>query len=198
MIMYICKRLLVTTLLVILPQLAMADTWKIDQAHTTVEFKIRHLMVSWVKGVFTDVEGAVDIDEADLAKSSTKVRIGTASVDTNNQKRDDHLRSPDFFNAAKFPAMTFVSKQVEVANGQPVKIVGDLTILDVTREVELEVEDFSQTITDPWGNTRRGASAATKISRSDYGLTWNKALEAGGVVVGDEVRISLEVELIKQ
>ena len=198
MIMYICKRLLVITLLVILPQLAMADTWKIDQAHTTVEFKIRHLMVSWVKGVFTDVEGTVDIDEADLAKSSTKVRIGTASVDTNNQKRDDHLRSPDFFNAAKFPAMTFVSKQVEVANGQPVKIVGDLTILDVTREVELEVEDFSQTITDPWGNTRRGASAATKISRSDYGLTWNKALEAGGVVVGDEVRISLEVELIKQ
>lgn len=198
MIMYICKRLLVITLLVILPQLAMADTWKIDQAHTTVEFKIRHLMVSWVKGVFTDVEGTVDIDEADLAKSSTKVRIGTASVDTNNQKRDDHLRSPDFFNAAKFPAMTFVSKQVEVANGQPVKIVGDLTILDVTREVELEVEDFSQTITDPWGNTRRGASASTKISRSDYGLTWNKALEAGGVVVGDEVRISLEVELIKQ
>ena len=196
--MYICKRLLVITLLVILPQLAMADTWKIDQAHTTVEFKIRHLMVSWVKGVFTDVEGTVDIDEADLAKSSVKVRIGTASVDTNNQKRDDHLRSPDFFNAAKFPAMTFVSKQVEVANGQPVKIVGDLTILDVTREVELEVEDFSQTITDPWGNTRRGASASTKISRSDYGLTWNKALEAGGVVVGDEVRISLEVELIKQ
>ena len=198
MIMYICKRLLVITLLVILPQLAMADTWKIDQAHTTVEFKIRHLMVSWVKGVFTDVEGTVDIDEADLAKSSTKVRIGTASVDTNNQKRDDHLRSPDFFNAAKFPAMTFVSKQVEVANGQPVKIVGDLTILDVTREVELEVEDFSQTITDPWGNTRRGASAATKISRSDYGLTWNKALEAGGVVVGDEVRIGLEGELSKQ
>ena len=196
--MYIFKRLLVTTLLVILPQLAMADTWKIDQAHTTVEFKIRHLMVSWVKGVFTDVEGAVDIDEADLAKSSTKVRIGTASVDTNNQKRDDHLRSPDFFNAEKFPAMTFVSRQVQVANGQPVKIVGDLTILDVTREVELEVADFSQTVTDPWGNTRRGASASTQINRSDYGLTWNKALEAGGVVVGDEVPINLEIEMIKQ
>ena len=198
MIMYICKRLLVITLLVILPQLAMADTWKIDQAHTTVEFKIRHLMVSWVKGVFTDVDGAVDIDEADLAKSSTKVRIGTASVETNNQKRDDHLRSPDFFNAEKFPAMTFVSRQVQVANGQPVKIVGDLTILDVTREVELEVADFSQTVTDPWGNTRRGASASTQINRSDYGLTWNKALEAGGVVVGDEVHINLEIEMIKQ
>ena len=196
--MYICKRLFVITLLVILPQMAMADTWKIDQAHTNVGFKIRHLMVSWVKGVFTDVEGTVDINPADLAKSAAKVRIGTASIDTNNQKRDDHLRSPDFFDAAKFPAMTFVSKQVEVANGQPVRIVGDLTIRDVTREVELEVEDFSQTVVDPWGNTRRGASASTQINRSDYGLTWNKALEAGGVVVGDEVHINLEVELIKQ
>ena len=193
-----CKRLIVIAILLLLPQLAMAETWKIDQAHTTVEFKIRHLMVSWVKGVFTDFEGKVDLNESDLAKSSVTVRIGTASIDTNNQKRDDHLRSPDFFNAAKFPNMTFVSRQVQVANGQPVKIVGDLTILDVTREVELEVEDFSQTVTDPWGNTRRGASATTKINRSDYGLTWNKALEAGGVVVGDEVHINLEVELIKQ
>ena len=193
-----CKKLIVIAILLLLPQLAMAETWKIDQAHTTVEFKIRHLMVSWVKGVFTDFEGKVDLNESDLAKSSVTVRIGTASIDTNNQKRDDHLRSPDFFNAAKFPNMTFVSRQVQVANGQPVKIVGDLTILDVTREVELEVEDFSQTVTDPWGNTRRGASATTKINRSDYGLTWNKALEAGGVVVGDEVHINLEVELIKQ
>jgi polyisoprenoid-binding protein YceI len=196
--MFLCKRLFFITLLVVLPQIALATTWKIDQAHTSVEFKIRHLMVSWVKGVFSDIEGTVNIDSADLAKSSVKVRIGTASIDTNNQKRDDHLRSPDFFNAAKYPAMTFVSRQVEVANGQPVKIVGDLTILDVTREVVLEVEDFSQTITDPRGNTRRGASASTQINRSDYGLTWNKALEAGGVVVGDEVRISLEVELIQQ
>ena len=196
--MFLCKRLFFITLLVVLPQIALATTWKIDQAHTSVEFKIRHLMVSWVKGVFSDIEGTVNIDSADLAKSSVKVRIGTASIDTNNQKRDDHLRSPDFFNAAKYPAMTFVSRQVDVANGQPVKIVGDLTILDVTREVVLEVEDFSQTITDPRGNTRRGASASTQINRSDYGLTWNKALEAGGVVVGDEVRISLEVELIQQ
>jgi polyisoprenoid-binding protein YceI len=196
--MYVCKRLLLITLLVILPQIAMAEAWKIDQAHTTVEFKIRHLMVSWVKGVFTDVAGTVDIDSANLEKSAVKVRIETASVNTNNQKRDDDLRSPNFFEAAKFPAMTFVSRQVEVANGQPVKIIGDLTIRDVTREVELVVEDFSQTVTDPWGNTRRGASATTKINRSDYGLTWNRALEAGGVVVGDEVHISLEVELIKQ
>lgn len=196
--MSLCKRLFIVTLLVILPQIALSATWKIDPSHTAVEFKIRHLMVSWVKGVFTDVDGTTDIDSADLAKSAVKVNIKTASINTNNKKRDDHLRSPDFFDAATYPAITFVSKQVVVANGQPEKIVGDLTIRDVTREVELEVEDFSQTVTDPWGNTRRGASASTRINRSDYGLTWNKALEAGGVVVGDEVRISLEVELIKQ
>ncbi len=196
--MYFCKNLLIITLLVILPQITLAATWKIDPVHTSVEFKIRHLMVSWVKGVFTEVDGTVDIDPANLAKSTVKVRIGTASIDTNNQKRDDHLRSPDFFAVATFPAMTFVSKKVVVANGQPVQIVGDLTIRDVTREVELKVEDFSQTVTDPWGNTRRGASASTQINRSDYGLTWNKALETGGVVVGDEVHISLEIELIKE
>jgi len=196
--MYVYKRLLIITLLVILPQIALAATWEIDPVHTAVGFKIRHLMVSWVKGVFTEVDGTADIDSADLAKSAVKVRIGTASIDTNNQKRDDHLRSPDFFDVATFPAITFVSKKVVVANGEPVKIVGDLTIRDVTREVELEVEDFSQSIVDPWGNTRRGASASTQINRSDFGLTWNKALETGGVVVGDEVHISLEVELIKK
>ena len=195
--MSILKKIFIVSLLVIIPQVALAATWKIDPVHTAVEFKIRHLMVSWVKGVFADVDGSAQIDDADLSKASVSVKIATASVDTNNQKRDDHLRSADFFDVVTFPAMTFVSKKVVVANGQPTKIVGDLTIRDVTREVELEVEDFSLTVTDPWGNTRRGASAATTINRSDYGLTWNKALEAGGVVVGDEVRISLEVELIK-
>jgi polyisoprenoid-binding protein YceI len=191
------KGWIILAMFLIVPQLVWAVTWKIDPVHTAVEFKIRHLMVSWVKGVFTDVDGTVNIPEDNVGNSSAKVRIATASVDTNNQKRDDHLRSPDFFDAATFPEMTFVSKQVVVDNGQPAKIVGDLTIRDVTREVELEVEDFSQTITDPWGNIRRGASASTKINRSDYGLTWNKALETGGVVVGDEVHITLEVEMIK-
>ncbi len=155
-------------------------------------------MVSWVKGVFTDFDGAVTLNDSDLSKSSVNIKIATNSIDTNNKKRDDHLRSPDFFDVATFPGMAFVSKNVVVANGVPTKIVGDLTIRDVTREVELSVDDFSQEIKGPWGNTRRGASASTKINRSDYGLTWNKALEAGGVVVGDEVHISLEVELIKE
>jgi polyisoprenoid-binding protein YceI len=196
--MFIFKRFFLISLLVIIPQLVFAASWKIDPAHTAVEFKIRHLMVSWVKGVFTDVEGSVNIDDNDLAKSSVTVKIATASIDTNNKKRDDHLRSADFFDVATFPAINFKSKNVVVANGVPVKIVGDLSLRDVTREVELAVEDFSATITDPWGNTRRGASATTEINRSDYGLTWNKALETGGVVVGDEVRITLEVEMIKE
>jgi polyisoprenoid-binding protein YceI len=192
------KRLIIIFLLLIIPQFAFSADWKFDQPHTTIEFKIRHLMVSWVKGVFTDFDGTVTIDEDDISKSSVNITIATDSIDTNNQKRDDHLRSPDFFDAAKFPSMTFVSKKVVAADGAPTKVIGDLTIRDVTREVELNVEEFSQPIKGPWGNTRRGASATAVINRSDYGLTWNKALEAGGVVVGDEVRISLEVELIKK
>jgi polyisoprenoid-binding protein YceI len=191
------KKILPVILLVMVPHIALASAWKIDPVHTAVEFKVKHLMVSWVRGVFSDVDGTVEIDEDDLAKSSVKVVIGTASIDTNNGKRDDHLRSPDFFDVARYPAMTFVSKSVIVANGQPLKIIGDLTIRDSTREVTLDVEDYSQEIIDPQGNSRRGASASTKINRKDYGLTWNKALEAGGVVVGDEVRITLEIELVK-
>lgn len=191
------KRLLILTLLLVIPNISFADNWKIDPAHTTVEFKIKHLMVSWVKGVFTDVQGTAVIDEADLAKSSVTVQIAAASINTNNQKRDDHLRSPDFFDVATHPSLSFVSTKVVVADGAPVQIIGDLTLHGQTHAVTLDVEDFSQTVTDPWGNTRRGVSAATTINRKDYGLTWNKALEAGGVVVGEDVKISLEVELIK-
>jgi polyisoprenoid-binding protein YceI len=192
------KKIFLITFLVMIPCFAQADSWKIDPVHTSVEFKIRHLMISWVKGVFTDVEGTADFNEANQAGSSVKVQIKTASVDTKNKKRDDHLRSSDFFDAATYPVMTFVSKKVVTNNGQPAQIVGDLTIRDVTREVSLEVEDFSHTVVDPWGNTRRGATASTEIKRKDYGLTWDKMLETGGVVVGNEVRISLEVELIKE
>ena len=195
--MFTFKKILPVILLVMVPHIALASAWKIDPVHTAVEFKVKHLMVSWVRGVFSDVDGTVEIDEDDLAKSSVKVVISTASIDTNNGKRDDHLRSPDFFDVARYPAMTFVSKSVIVANGQPLKIIGDLTIRDSTREVTLDVEDYSQEIIDPRGNSRRGASASTKINRKDFGLTWNKALEAGGVVVGDEVRITLEIELVK-
>jgi polyisoprenoid-binding protein YceI len=195
--MYTLQKLFLVTLILLIPQFALAENWKIDPAHTAVEFKIKHLMISWVKGTFTDVQGTAVFDEANPDKSSVNVQIATASVDTSNKKRDDHLRSPDFFDVASYPVMSFVSQKVTVANGVPSKIDGELTLHGETRAVTLDVEDFSQTVIDPWGNTRRGASASTTINRKDFGLTWNKALEAGGVVVGEEVRITLEVELIK-
>lgn len=195
--MIIFKRLFLMLFLLIIPHLALADNWQIDPAHTSVEFKVRHLMVSWVKGTFTDVQGTAVVNDADPTKSSITVQIATASINTNNKKRDDHLRSPDFFDVTVHPVMSFVSKEVVIADGKPEKIIGELTIRGQTKAVTLAVEDFSQTVVDPWGNTRRGASASTTINRKDFGLTWHKALEAGGVVVGDEIRISLEVELIK-
>jgi polyisoprenoid-binding protein YceI len=196
--MFLLKRICLITLLLAIPCFSFAENWKIDPVHTAVEFKIKHLMISWVKGTFTDVQGAVIFDEAEPEKAAINVQIATASVDTGNKKRDDDLRSPNFFDAASYPVMSFVSKEVVVANGILTQINGELTLHGETRPVTLEVKDFSQTVVDPWGNTRRGASAATTINRKDFGLTWNKALEAGGVVVGDEVRISLEVELIKE
>jgi polyisoprenoid-binding protein YceI len=196
--MYTLQKFFLVTLILLIPQFALAENWKIDPAHTAVEFKIKHLMISWVKGTFTDVQGTVIFDEAEPEKAAINVQIATASVDTGNKKRDDDLRSPNFFDAASYPVMSFVSKEVVVANGILTQINGELTLHGETRPVTLEVKDFSQTVVDPWGNTRRGASAATTINRKDFGLTWNKALEAGGVVVGDEVRISLEVELIKE
>ncbi len=195
--MYTLQKFFLVTLILLIPQFALAENWKIDPAHTAVEFKIKHLMISWVKGTFTDVQGAVIFDEAEPEKAAINVQIATASVDTGNKKRDDDLRSPNFFDAASYPVMSFVSKKITLANGIPTQINGELTLHGETRVVTLEVEEFSPTITDPWGNTRRGASASTTINRKDFGLTWNKALEAGGVVVGEEVRISLEVELIK-
>jgi polyisoprenoid-binding protein YceI len=196
--MYTLQKLFLVTLILLIPQFAFAESWKIDPAHTSVEFKIKHLMISWVKGTFTDVQGSVVFDEAEPEKAVVNVKIATASIDTDNKKRDDHLRSPDFFDVASYPVMTFISEEVVVADGVPTQIKGELTLHGETRKVTLDIDEFSQTITDPWGNTRRGASATTKINRKDFGLTWNKALEAGGVVVGEEVRISLEVELIKE
>jgi len=191
-------RLVLCLLLMTAPLLAHAATWEIDPAHASVEFRVRHLMVAWVKGAFVDVAGTVEIDEADLAKSKLNVTIATASINTNNAKRDEHLRSADFFDTASFPAMTFVSKQIVAEGDQVRQVIGDLTIRGTTREVTLSVDELTPAIKDPWGNTRRGATATAQINRKDFGLTWNKALEAGGVAVGDEVKIALDVELIRK
>jgi polyisoprenoid-binding protein YceI len=180
-----------------LPSLAAAATWTIDPEHSSVGFKIRHLMVSNVKGSFDKYVGTIELDDKDITRSKVDVSIETASINTNVQKRDEHLRSADFFDVAKYPAMTFKSKKVAKAGKDKLKVTGDLSLHGVTKEVVLTVDGPSKEIKDPWGNIRRGASATTTINRKDFGLTWNKALETGGVVVGDEVSIIIEIEMIK-
>lgn len=181
-----------------LPAIAAASTWTIDPEHSYVGFKVRHLMVSNVKGNFTTFTGAVELDDKDVAKSKVAVNIDTNSIDTNVQKRDEHLRSADFLDVVKYPAMTFTSKKI-IQNGKDrLAITGDLTLRGVTREVVLDAEALSPESKDPWGNIRRGTTATTTINRKDFGLTWNAALETGGVVVGDEVAIILEIEMIRK
>jgi polyisoprenoid-binding protein YceI len=181
-----------------LPLASFASTWSIDPDHSNIGFKVRHLMVSNVKGNFDKHSGTVEINDKDITKSKVEVTIDTNSINTNVQKRDEHLRSADFFDVAKFPTMTFVSKKVTKAGKDKLKVTGDLTLHGVTKEVVLAVDGPTKESKDPWGNIRKGATATTTINRKDFGLTWNKALETGGVVVGDEVVITLEIEMIKK
>lgn len=181
-----------------LPPVASASTWTIDPDHSNVGFKVKHLMVSNVKGNFDKHSGTVDLNDKDITKSKVEVSIDTASINTNVAKRDEHLRSADFFDVAKYPAMTFVSKKVAKAGKGKLKVTGDLTLHGVTRQVVLDVEPLSRESKDPWGNIRRGTIATTKIDRKDFGLTWNKGLETGGVLVGEEVIITLEIEMIRK
>jgi polyisoprenoid-binding protein YceI len=188
----------ITTIIALaLPVIASAATWTIDPDHSNVGFKVRHLMVSNVKGSFDKYTGTIDINDKDITKSKVEVSIDTSSINTNQQKRDEHLRSADFFDVAKFPTMTFVSKKVTKAGKGKLKVTGDLTLHGVTREVVLDVEPLSKESKDLYGNLRRGTTATTKINRKDFGLVWNKVLETGGVAVGDEVSITLEIEMIK-
>lgn len=177
------------------PAVAQASTWTLDKAHSEVGFSVKHLMVSNVRGRFTKFDGKIELNEKDVTKSVVNVDIDVGSIDTGNEKRDNHLRSADFFNAAKFPTMSFKSTKVEKAGANKLKVRGNLTLHGVTKPVVLEVEGPTGEITDPWGNKKRGASASTTISRKDFGLKWNKVTEAGGVVVGDDVKITLEIEL---
>ena len=176
-----------------MPASALA-AWSIDPAHSSVAFKVRHMMVSNVRGEFTKFDGQVTYDPGAPTKSSVSVTIDASSIDTGNKKRDDHLRSSDFFDVAKYPKLTFVSKKVrQVAKG--LEVVGDLSIHGVTKEVVLKVEGPTSPRKNPWGKDVVGVEAETSIKRTDFGLKWNKALEAGGLLVGEEVRILIELEL---
>ncbi len=184
--------------LLALPALAAAETWSIDADHSSVGFTVRHMMVSNVKGSFGTFSGTVEVDEKDSAGSKVSVTIDAASINTGVAKRDEHLRSADFFDTARYPTMTYVSKKVEKSGKDRLKVYGDLTLRGVTRPVVLDVEGPTAAYRDPWGKTRRGASATAAINRRDFGLTWNKVIEAGGVLVGDEVKIILEMEFIRK
>ena len=190
-------KIIAICLLLALPALSSAATWNIDPDHSNVGFTVKHLMMSNVKGIFEKHTGTVDINDNDVTQSKVEVTIDTNSINTHVQKRDEHLRSADFFDVATYPTMKFVSKKVAKTLKGTLKVTGDLTIHGITKEVVLDVEPLSKESKDPWGGTRRGTSASTKINRKDFGLNWNKSLESGGVMVGDEITISLEIEMVK-
>ncbi len=177
--------------------LAETSTWSIDPAHTQAIFTVRHMAISNVKGQFQKTTGTVVLDEADVTRSTVEASIDVNSIDTRVEQRDGHLKSPDFFDAAKYPAITFKSTKVEKDGQGKLKVTGNLTIKGATRPVVLEVEGPSAPVKDPGGNVRRGLTATTTINRFDYGLEWNKMIEAGPVV-GKEIKIEIEAELVKQ
>ena len=172
-------------------------TWTIDPAHSHVEFAVRHMMITTVKGRFGVVHGGVRIDDADPSKGEAEIEIDADSIDTREAQRDAHLKSADFFDVEKFPKLTFKSTRIDGVDGDSFMLTGDLTIHGVTRPVTLDVTSEGRG-KDPWGGERAGFTARTQIKRSDYGLTYNQALETGGFLVGDDIKISIDVELVKQ
>jgi polyisoprenoid-binding protein YceI len=178
----------------VLPQ---TTTWNIDPAHSMAEFKVKHMMIANVKGQFSKVSGALFLDESDLANSRVEASIEAASIHTRDDQRDTHLKSADFFHVEKFPTLHFKSKGISIVKDGELSVEGDLMIRGVTRKVHFAVEGPTPPTKDPWGNTRVAISAITKINRKDFGLTWNAALETGGILVGDEVTITLDVEFVK-
>ncbi len=167
--------------------------WTIDASHSAVEFSVKHMMFATAKGRFSDVQGTITLDNENVANSSVEVEIGAASIDTRDAKRDEHLKSADFFDVETFPTLTFTSTRVEAANGADLKVTGDLSMHGVTKEVVLDTE-FNGQGTNPWGQGVISYTGHTKINRKEFGLNWNAALESGGVLVGEDVKIAIEIE----
>jgi polyisoprenoid-binding protein YceI len=172
-------------------------TWNIDPAHSHAQFKVKHMMISNVKGEFKVASGSLTRESADITKSHVEATFDATTVSTGDVQRDGHLKSADFFDVEKFPTLSFKSTRVTQKGDGELTVAGELTIHGVTRSVVFDVEGPTAPMKDPWGNTRIGVSATTKINRKDYGLTWNAALETGGILVGEEVTISLEVQFVK-
>lgn len=176
---------------------ATTATWNIDPVHSTAQFKVKHLMISNVRGEFTHISGALELDSHDITNSRVEATIDVATINTREPQRDAHLKSADFFDVEKFPTLSFKSTHISKSGEAELVIDGDLTIHGVTRKVVLEAEGPTAPMTDPWGSTRIGLSATTHIKRKDFGLNWNTALDSGGVMVGEDIAITLDVEFIK-
>jgi polyisoprenoid-binding protein YceI len=181
-----------------LPAGAATTTWQIDPAHTAAGFSVKHLMISTVRGQFKGVNGTINWDDQDVSKSTVEVTIDAKTVDTTEPARDKDLRSEKFFDTDKYPTITFKSTKVEQISAGKLKVTGDLTIHGVTKQVVLDVEGPSAQVKDPWGNTRIAINATTKVNRQDYGVKWNASIDGGGVVVGDDVNITIDLEMIKK
>jgi polyisoprenoid-binding protein YceI len=180
-----------------LPAAAATSEWKIDPQHSSAQFSVRHMAISTVRGAFSKVTGTLVLDDKDITKSTVDVTIDVSTVDTREPARDNDLRSDKFFDAAHFPTITFKSKKVEQVASGKLKVTGDLTIRGTTKEVVLDVDGPTAPVKDPWGNQRVAASASSKVNRQDFGVKWNATLDNGGVVVGDEVNITIDAEMIK-
>ena len=179
------------------PTSTSTSNWTIDATHSVAEFKVKHMMISNVKGHFAKVTGALILDESVLANSRVEAVIEVGSLESRDAQRDAHLKSAEFFDVEKFPTLSFKSTGLSIVRDGELAVEGELTIRDVTRPVVFSAEGPTPPMKDPWGNTRVAVSATTKISRKDFGLTWNAALEGGGLLVGDEVTITLEVQFVK-
>ena len=177
---------------------AATSTWQIDPNHSAAQFAVRHLAISTVRGAFTKVSGTVQLDDKDITKSSVDVTIDTASVDTRVEARDKDLRSDHFFDVEKYPTITFKSTKVEQVEAGKLKVTGDLTIHGVTKQAVLDVEGPTAPVKDPWGNQRAAVNATTKINRQDYGMKWNNKMDTGGLVVGDDVAITIDAEMVQK
>jgi polyisoprenoid-binding protein YceI len=173
------------------------SVWNLDAGHSAAGFKVRHMMIAHSKGEFSGLTGVLKLDEDDYTRSTVEASIPIATLRTGDESRDVHLKNADFFDAEKFPTMTFKSTSIKSTSNCDYAVTGDLTIHGVTKSVTLAVEDVSGPSKDPWGNQRIGLSASTKVNRQDFGLTWNTALETGGVLLGDEVTLTLDVQFIK-
>jgi polyisoprenoid-binding protein YceI len=174
-----------------------ATTWNLDPVHSSAQFKVKHMMISNVKGEFQTIKGSLTLDSSDITKSQVDATIDVSSINTREEQRDGHLKSADFFDVAQFPTMTFKSTQIKKTGADTLAVSGDLTIHGVTRIVALEVEGPSSAMKDPYGNTRIGLSATTRINRKDFGLTWNSVIEGGGILVGEDVTITLDLQFLK-